>query len=81
MTGQSLDYADLAVAVGCSVATMRVSLGRRQPASKRLIAALRAWLETHGEGTSEVAPAIPFRSRGTDRRGNGESVAGDPAGT
>jgi hypothetical protein len=80
MTGQSLDYADLAVAVGCSASTMRVTLGRRQPASKRLITALRAWLETNGERAPEVVPAIPFRSRGGERRGNGggaaESVAG-----
>ena len=80
MTGQSLDYADLAAAVGCSASTMRVTLGRRQPASKRLITALRAWLETNGERAPEVVPAIPFRSRGGERRGNGggaaESVAG-----
>jgi hypothetical protein len=84
MTGQSLDYADLATAVGCSVSTMRVTLGRRQPASKRLVTALRAWLAANGERAPEVVPAIPFRSRGGDRRGSGgnasESVAGAPAG-
>ena len=84
MTGQSLDYADLAAAVGCSASTMRVTLGRRQPASRRLIAALRAWLAANGERAPGVAvPAIPFRSRGGERRGNGgadESVTSAPAG-
>jgi hypothetical protein len=85
MTGQSLDYADLAAAVGCSANTMRVSLGRRQPASRRLVAALRVWLAANGEQAPEVAtPAIPFRSRGGERRGNsgntGDSVTGVPAG-
>jgi hypothetical protein len=85
MTGQSLDYADLAAAAGCSVNTMRVTLSRRQPASRRLVSALRAWLAANGERAPEVAtPAIPFRSRGGERRGNGggaaESVTGVPAG-
>jgi hypothetical protein len=86
MTRQSLDYADLAAAVGCSASTMRVTLGRRQPASKRLVTALRAWLAANGERAPEVAtPAIPFRSRSAERRGNGggaaaaESVVGVPA--
>jgi lambda repressor-like predicted transcriptional regulator len=85
MTGQGVDFADLAIATGCSASTMRVSLSRRQPASKRLIAALRAWLAANGERTPEVATPLPFRSRGSERRGNGggasESVAGTPAGT
>ena len=84
MTGQGADFANLAVATGCSAATMRVSLGRRQPASKRLIAALRAWLAANGERAPEVVPTIPFRSRGGEQRGNGggaaESVATAPAG-
>jgi hypothetical protein len=71
MTGQGADFANLAVATGCSAATMRVSLGRRQPASKRLVAALRAWLAANGERAPEVVPTIPFRNRGGERRGNG----------
>jgi hypothetical protein len=67
------------------VSTMRVTLGRRQPASKRLITALRAWLAANTEQAPGVAaPAIPFRSRGGERRGNGggaaESAATAPAG-
>jgi hypothetical protein len=85
MTGQGATYADLAAAVDCSAGTVKMSLHRHQPASKRLIARFRAWLAANGERAPEVAtPAIPFRSRGTDRRGNGggtaESVATAPAG-
>jgi hypothetical protein len=84
MTGQSLDYADLAAAVGCSANTMRVSLHRRQPASRRLIAGFRAWLAANSEQAPEVTPSLPFRSRGGERRGNGggasESAATAPAG-
>jgi hypothetical protein len=84
MTERGATHVDLAAAVGCSASTMRVSLHRRQPASRRLIAALRAWLAANGEQAPEVAtPAIPFRSRGGERRGNGgdvgESVATAPA--
>ena len=83
MTGQGATYADLAVATGCSAGTVKVSLHRHQPASKRLIAALRAWLAANGERAPEVVPTIPFRSRGGERRGNGgadESVTSAPAG-
>ena len=83
MTGQGATYADLAVATGCAAGTVKVSLHRHQPASKRLIAALRAWLAANGERAPEVVPTIPFRSRGGERRGNGgadESVTSAPAG-
>jgi hypothetical protein len=85
MTERGTSHADLAIVLGCSTATARVSLSRHQPASRRLIAGFRAWLAANNEQAPGVAtPAIPFRSRGGERRGNGggasESVATAPAG-
>jgi hypothetical protein len=78
MTKRGVTYEQIAGVIGCSPATARISVGRRQPASQRIQAVLRAWLEAAPE---EVAAAgLPFRSR---RTGNGAAAvarphAGDP---
>jgi hypothetical protein len=72
MTKRGAIYEGLAVAISCSSATARISVGRRQPATQRIQAALREWLEAAPE---VAASALPFRG---ERTGNGAAAVASP---
>jgi hypothetical protein len=69
MAERSLDYTDMAVAIGRSAVALKIDLSRRQPPRPALQAKLQTWLE-------QAAPAVaaasaPFPGSGTEHRGNG----------
>jgi hypothetical protein len=74
MAERGTTYGQLAEVIGCAEITAKITLNRTRPASKRLIAGLRQWLEA--PVAVVTAPGAPFRAG----RGNGAAAhRGDSA--